>query len=154
MVPHVLTRTPADATTTTSSFSLHRRTYSRWQKFNMCHAHSLCSSLTATDTAAHRPSLAEQTEVEQHFIDGGMLLPNFNIKYWIGLSTTSWPRFRWLDPATPRLNSTGALCDRPTLCQEVCEKQHGEAVGISSAASYGLKHVCSFCPLLDVHPKA
>ena len=46
--------------------------------------------------------------MEQHFIDHGMLLPTFHVKYWTGLTTTSWPKFRWMDPATPPLNSSGA----------------------------------------------
>jgi hypothetical protein len=46
-------------------------------------------------------SLEEQREVEQCFTDQGVLLPNFDSFYWIGLKTgddtANWPNFTWID---------------------------------------------------------
>jgi hypothetical protein len=48
-------------------------------------------------------SAAEQLAVETHYIQNGMLLPNFkgHSTYWMGLRTSSWPRFTWLDTLLP-----------------------------------------------------
>ncbi len=47
--------------------------------------------------------IEEQQEVENCFIDGGYLLPNFHKFYWMGLATginnAKWPNFTWIDHA-------------------------------------------------------
>lgn len=71
--------------------------------------------------------------MEQHFIDNGMLLPSFHKQYWLGLTTTSWPRFRWLDPATKPLNSSGERC-----CQCSCLQSphaHPQTACVHAAAT-------------------
>jgi hypothetical protein len=54
--------------------------------------------------------LAEQKEVEQHYISRGLLLPHFHKQYWLGLSSTTktYPKFRWKDPKVLALDAPGA----------------------------------------------
>jgi hypothetical protein len=38
----------------------------------------------------------------------GVLLPNYHKNYWMGLNTTIWPLFYWVDPLVPQTDSPGA----------------------------------------------
>jgi hypothetical protein len=46
--------------------------------------------------------------VEQFYVNGGYLYPEFNVFYWYGLLTTTatWPGFRWQDRRFPAPNAT------------------------------------------------
>jgi hypothetical protein len=55
-----------------------------------------------------RRSQAEQTEVENAFLKMGVLLPNYHKNYWMGLNTTIWPLFYWVDPLVPQTDSPKA----------------------------------------------
>jgi hypothetical protein len=50
-------------------------------------------------------SLAEQNETESYFISLGAMLPGYHKFYWLGLNTSKWPAFSWVDsspmPANP-----------------------------------------------------
>jgi hypothetical protein len=50
-------------------------------------------------------SIAEQSEVEQYFVNLGALLPGFHTFYWMGLNSSAWPRFSWID-GSPGPNRT------------------------------------------------
>jgi hypothetical protein len=52
-------------------------------------------------------SQEEQAEVEQYFVAQGILLPAYHTFYWMGLNTSAWPSFTWLDRSpAPDYNST------------------------------------------------
>jgi hypothetical protein len=62
------------------------------------------------DNGGHLTSWAaqeEQAEVEQYYTSQGILLPAYHTFYWMGLNTSSWPNFTWLDRSlAPDYNST------------------------------------------------
>ncbi len=60
-----------------------------------------------TDPPAAPLSLDEQAEVEGYFLDMGVILPTFHKTYLMGLTTPQWPKFMWMDPAVPQLNTKG-----------------------------------------------
>lgn len=65
-------------------------------------AEAACRSLTAH--LASYSSLAQQAEVEQHFLAAGLLLPTFSPLYWLGLASqnmSQWPLFKWAEPGLP-----------------------------------------------------
>ena len=41
--------------------------------------------------------LSEQVEVEQYFVESGLIIPSFHKFYWLGLRTELWPNFTWVD---------------------------------------------------------
>jgi hypothetical protein len=49
-------------------------------------------------------SLAEQNDTESYFIRMGAMLPGFHQFYWLGLNTSRWPAFTWLDSASAPSN--------------------------------------------------
>jgi hypothetical protein len=65
------------------------------KKMNFSQAESYCN-----DNGGHLASWnnrEEQMEVEQHFINAGVLFPHCHQIYWMGLRAKNWPRFNWLD---------------------------------------------------------
>jgi hypothetical protein len=62
-------------------------------------AQAACHPLTAH--LASYTSLAQQAEVEQHYVSAGLLLPTFSPVYWLGLAAqnaSQWPLFTWAEP--------------------------------------------------------
>jgi hypothetical protein len=55
---------------------------------------------------AYYQSLFEQSEVEQQYINAGLLYPNYMPLYWMGLisSPESYPKFRWANNLLPPPN--------------------------------------------------
>jgi hypothetical protein len=65
-------------------------------------AEAACRGLTAH--LASYSSLAQQAEVEQHYLAAGLLLPTFSPHYWLGLAAqniSQWPLFNWAEPDLP-----------------------------------------------------
>lgn len=48
--------------------------------------------------------------MEGYFLDMGVILPSYHKVYLNGLTTPQWPKFQWLDPAVPQLNTKGERC--------------------------------------------
>jgi hypothetical protein len=71
------------------------------QRMNFSRAETFCN--VNGGRLASYSSAAEQQAVEQFYVDGGMLLPNFarHSTYWMGLRAATWPRFTWLDATLP-----------------------------------------------------
>jgi hypothetical protein len=56
----------------------------------------------------------EQNLVENAFLKMGVLLPSYHKNYWMGLNTTMWPVFMWVDPLVPQTDSKGAYSNWAT----------------------------------------
>jgi hypothetical protein len=98
---------PAAAASTLSATAFHTylsttgTTYMMYpNKTSQANAEAACN--VQGGHLAYYASLAEQLEVEQHFISGGFLFPTYTPAYWIGLRSnrTGWPGFEWLQRAT------------------------------------------------------
>jgi hypothetical protein len=47
------------------------------------------------------PCLAFLQEVEMWYIASGFMLPTFHKTYWLGLTTSAWPKFGWIERNVP-----------------------------------------------------
>jgi hypothetical protein len=100
----------ADATNDTYAFVSSVVTMSESQKF--------CNSL-----GGHLVSwkgMAEQVEVEQYYVNYGVLLPSYHKGYWTGLTAESWPNFNWIDKTAGRVDYTHWASFEPNNMNNMC----------------------------------
>jgi hypothetical protein len=66
----------------------------------MC-SHACCLRPAPAARSPTLPLAAPHPQVEDFYVSGGYLLPNFHREYWMGASTMAWPNFTWTDITMP-----------------------------------------------------
>ena len=106
-------------------------------------------------------SQEEQTDVENAFLKMGVLLPSYHRNYWMGLNTTMWPLFYWVDPLVPQTDSPKAYVNwalgepnnmnAPEFCGsgDLTRTRMGAAGWADMNCQNGLVYICKI-PLLDL----
>lgn len=64
--------------------------------------------------------LIEQVEVEQYYVNYGVLLPYFHKGYWTGLTADSWPNFMWVDKTAGEVDYTHWGTNEPKSMSNLC----------------------------------